>query len=225
MLNANPHPVAPAKSEAERKNGECEPYDLRFRTLLGAKEWAALPEAVQARFSKRLSTGVSANFHGHVTHCRMNFWGRIFSQLCRVVGAPLPLDTDSGTAANVSVTEDGANGGQNWTRIYARKRGFPQVIHSAKRFAGPSGLEEFVGRGIGVSLEVEPIEQGIRFAGNRYFIMAMGRRLMIPAWLGPGKLNVEHVDLGNGSFTFTLKLQHHLFGLMICQQCHFRDGE
>ncbi len=38
------------------------------------------------------------------------------------------------------MTEDGASGGQFWTRMYGRLRGLRQVIHSSERFAGPTGL-------------------------------------------------------------------------------------
>ena len=227
LHNIDPLRLAPPKGTAKRGvDADVDadsPYDLRFRALLGAEEWAALPEAVQARFSKRLALGSSANYCGHVIHCRMNIWGRIFSQACRLIGAPLPLDTGGGTAANVSVTEDGESGGQNWSRIYARRNGFPQTIHSAKRFAGPSGLEEFVGRRLGVTLGIERIEHGIRFVGACYFVMMMGRRWVIPALLSPGELIVDHRDLGDGSFTFRLKLDHRVFGEMIHQHCQFRD--
>ncbi len=53
--------------------------------------------------------------------------------------------------AVVSVTEEAAKGGQFWTCPYGRARGFHQVIHSSKRFAGATGLEEYLGRGFGIA--------------------------------------------------------------------------
>ncbi len=67
---------------------------------------------------------------------RMSWAGRILSQVLRLIGAPLPICLDSDVASIVTVTEDAATGGQIWTRLYAKRAGFPQVIHSAKRFSG-----------------------------------------------------------------------------------------
>ena len=197
--------------------------DLRFRQLLGTQEWAQLSEAVRLRFGKRLGPGQSANYAGKVLSCRMNLVGWILAQVCRLIGAPLPLERGGGVAAVVSVTEDGASGGQVWTRIYARKRGFPQVIHSAKRFAGPTGLEEYLGGGFGIALWVSAIEGGIRFSSDHYF-MRLGRlRLRMPHWLAPGLLTIDHVDRGNGTFTFTLALRHRLLGEVMHQHSCFCD--
>lgn len=207
-------PVAPGLTELA---------DLRFRQLLGAQDWARLPEAVRRRFGERLGAGQSANYAGQVLRCRMNPSGWILAQACRLIGAPLPLERETGVAAVVSVTEDRKSGGQVWTRVYARKRGFPQVIHSAKRFAGPTGLEEYLGAGFGIALRISAIEGGIRFSSDHYFLQLGRVRLRLPRWLAPGRLRIDHVDRGDGTFTFTLALHHRLLGEVMCQHCNFCD--
>jgi hypothetical protein len=159
--------------------------DARFRRLLGPDGWAALPAAVRRRFGKRVGPGQSASYAGDVVLCHISALGWLLAQACRLIGAPLPLDRGGGTAAVVSVTEDGGSGGQVWTRVYARRSGFPQVIHSAKRFAGPTGLEEYLGGGFGIALSLSPIAGGLRFASDHYFLMLAGRRWRLPALFAP----------------------------------------
>jgi hypothetical protein len=197
--------------------------DMRFRALLGAEAWNALPAAVQVRFAKRLLPGQSVSYTGAVVACAMSPAGWLLAQLCRLIGAPLPLGRDADLAAVVTVTEDGESGGQVWTRMYARRRGFPQVIHSAKRFAGPTGLEEYLGAGFGIALTVTATGAGIRFSSDHYFLMLGGRRLRLPRWLAPGALQIDHEDLGEGCFAFTLSLNHRLLGEIVHQVGHFRD--
>ena len=201
-----------------------EPYDARFRQLLSKEDWLALPEAVRRRFTKRIAAGEVAIYRGHIAEMRFAPLGRLLAQVCRVVGAPLPLHRDEGAPAVVSVSEDGAGGGQIWTRIYARQRGFPQVIHSAKRFAGPTGLEEHIGAGIVMALRLERIADGLAFVSDHYALQLFGKRWRIPAWLAPGKTRVEHRDLGEGHFAFDLQLHHPVFGELVHQQGIFRDG-
>jgi hypothetical protein len=196
---------------------------MRFRALLGAQAWGTLPRAVQARFAKRLLPGLSVSYAGVVAECAMRPAGWLLAQFCRLIGAPLPLGRDTGVAAVVTVTEDGVRGGQVWTRIYARPHGFPQVIHSAKRFAGPTGLEEYLGGGFGIALTVSAEATGIRFTSDHYFFAAGHFRLHLPRWLAPGALTIDHEDLGSGRFAFTLSLRHWLLGELIRQVGHFRD--
>ena len=197
--------------------------DLRFRRLLGREAWERLPEAVRVRFAKRLRDDLSVSYAGTIVECRMGRAGWLLAQLCRLIGAPLPLGRDTGIAAVVTVTEDCQGGGQVWTRIYARKHGFPQVIHSAKRFAGSTGLEEYLGGGFGIALTVEASETGIRFLSDHYFLRIGPRRLRLPALLEPGHLTIDHTDLGQGRFAFTLTLRHRLLGELIHQVGHFHD--
>ena len=130
--------------------------DHRFSTLLEPGAWAALPAAVRKRFGKRVTDGASTVYQGRVVAMRLSAAGRVLAQAARLIGGPLPYDCSSvGQPAVVTVTEDRAGRGQFWVRQYGRAAGFPQVIHSSKRFAGPTGIEEYVGRGIGMALRVD----------------------------------------------------------------------
>lgn len=221
MARAEPAflPLAPAAA------GGGELCDLRFSALLGLEAWQALPARVRARFSKRYAPGKSVSYTGAVSECRMSRTGWCLAQLCRLIGAPLPLDHGGGQAAVVTVTEHGPSGGQVWTRVYARTNGFPQVIHSAKMFAGPTGLEEYLGLGVGIALSVESRPRGIAFRSDHYFVRLGRWRLRLPGWLTPGALRIDHVDRGDGRFLFALDLTHPLLGPLIQQACEFADSE
>ncbi len=150
--------------------------------------------------------------------------GWLFAQMARIVGAPLPLSRDADVPAVVTVTEDLVGAGQFWTRQYGRRNGFPQVIHSAKRFAGKTGLEEYLGCGLGMALTVDGDDKALHFRSAFYFLSILGLRIMIPAWLSPGSTTVTHADLGDGNFAFVLELVHPWLGELICQSAVFRDG-
>lgn len=225
MAKAGQMRVVPASPPRRTDRPERSPDlgDLRFRTLIGEKDWAALPDAVRARFGKSVAGGRTIVYAGEIVECRMSRLGWLLAQFCRLVGAPLPLHRDVGVPAVVTVTEDGPAHGQYWTRVYGRRRGFPQVIHSSKRFAGTTGLEEYVGRGIGIALRVRVADGALHFLSDHYFLSVAGRRLRLPAWLAPGALVVSHVDQGNGSFAFRLGLGHRLLGRLIDQTALFRE--
>jgi hypothetical protein len=119
--------------------------DHRFRALLSDDDWGRLPLAIWRRFSKRYADGKTVVYVGEVVQAEFSRAGWWLAQLARLIGGPLPTGADCHVPAIVTVTEDAASGGQIWTRIYARRDGFPQVIHSAKRFCGPTGLEDMSG--------------------------------------------------------------------------------
>jgi hypothetical protein len=198
-------------------------HDLRFSALVGADAWSRLPPAVRARFSKRLAPDAAVTYVGTIVDSRRTLPGQWLTEFCRLIGAPLPLDADVGVPAVVTVTEDGASGGQFWTRMYGRLRGFPQVIHSSKRFAGPTGLEEYLGCGFGIALTVSTDEQALHFHSDHYFLVMGDRRLRLPRWLGPGALTISHVDQDDGRFAFVLSLVHPLFGEIMRQTGIFRE--
>jgi len=198
--------------------------DLRFRRLLADDDWMRLPPAVRARFSKRLAGGATVTYVGHVVHVSFSCAGWWLAQVARLFGGPLPLSRDVEVASVVSVTEDMSTGGQIWTRIYARRSGFPQVIHSSKRFAGTTGLEEYVGRGLLMTLNVAVKQNALTFRSEGYHLQIGRCRLRIPHWLTPGALTVTHSDLGDGRFLFRLEIAHPWLGRLIDQSAVFREA-
>jgi hypothetical protein len=139
-----------------------------------------------------------------------------------VIGGPLPLCTETGVPMVVTVTE--ASDGQIWTRICARSDGFPQVIHSAKRFAGPTGLEEYVGYGVSMALRISVEHEALVFRSVGYSLQIGPLRLPLPPRFAPGDLTVTHSDLGGGVFRFTLEIVHPRFGMLIRQSAIFREA-
>lgn len=196
-----------------------------FRSLLGAERWGALPTAVRARFRRRIAAGACVTYVGEVTECRMSRLGWLLANLARLVGAPLPLHRDTGVPACVTVTEDIAGGGQFWTRQYGRRDGFPQVIFSAKRFTGPTGIEEYLGLGVGIALRLAAEDGVLWFLSDHYFLRLGRFRLRFPRWLAPGYLAIGHVDCGGGRFAFTLDLVHPIAGELIHQLAVFADPD
>lgn len=200
--------------------------DDRFAKLVGPEAWQRLCPAVRKRFAKRLNGGASVAYQGRVVSMQMNLAGRMLANAARIIGAPLPYDLSSiDQPAVVTVTEDIAGSGQFWIRQYGRKAGFPQVVHSSKRFAGPTGLEEYIGYGIGMALKVSVEGPELLFKSDHYFLQIFERRIRLPRILSPGALVIGHHELGNGQFRFSLNLHHRLFGQLIYQDAIFKDGK
>lgn len=200
-------------------------YDFRFRGLMSQRDWAALPEPVQRRFSKRLDGGRTAVYVGEIVDTQISRAGWWLVQLARLIGGPFPTNVQDGGPSVVTVTEDAATGGQIWTRLYGSRRGFPQIIHSAKRFAGPTGLEEYVGRGVGMALTVHQEDGALVFRSAGYFCQLIRFRIALPAWAVPGALVVTHRELGEGRFSFELDVSHPRFGRLIRQKAAFKEIE
>jgi hypothetical protein len=197
--------------------------DLRFRALVPEADWGQLPLPIRRRFSKRLADGETAVYVGEILEAHLSRAGWLLAQLLRLIGAPLSTSCDAHVPSVVTVTEEVATGGQVWTRLYARRRSFPQVIHSSKRFAGRTGLEEYVGYGIGMALTVAVADRALVFRSDGYFIEILARRFFLPAWATPGALSVTHAEIGDGRFLFTLEIVHPRFGLIVRQSAAFRE--
>jgi hypothetical protein len=245
--------VAAFKAPLHSPGSESELGDLRFRALMSEHDWLALPLPIRRRFSKRLSGGATAVYVGAVTETQMSRAGWWLAQAARLIGGPLPVSRDTHVPSVVTVTEDVAARGQHWTRLYARRRGFPHIVHSSKRFAGPTGLEEYVGFGVGMALTIHveahvpekacpgldpgwrPVfrkghapaqeECALVFRAAHYFLQIGSFRLRLPDWATPGALAVTHVELGDGRFLFNLDITHPRLGRLIHQTAAFQEAQ
>ena len=205
-------------------SGEILLDDHRFHALLSDADWGRLPLAVWRRFSKRHADGKTVVYVGKVDEASFSRIGWWLAQCARLIGGPLPTGTEIDVPMIVTVTEDADSGGQIWTRICARKNRFPQVIHSSKRFAGPTGLEEYLGHGISMALQISVEGEALVFRSTGYWLRAGRLRLSLPRWLTPGDLTVTHSDLGAGAFRFRLEIIHPRFGRLIRQSAVFREA-
>jgi Domain of unknown function (DUF4166) len=216
-----PHDVNDRRKNETRNAGAL--ADARFRTLVGEAGWAQLPEPVRRRFSKCLAPDEALVYRGNVVATELSRAGCVFAFMARAIGAPLPLTDGATGPAVVSVVEDTQLGGQCWTRTYARPGRLPQTVHSAKRFRGETGLEEYVGYGIGMALEVAVEEQALVFRSAHYFLSIGRWRWRLPRLMEPGRMEIVHREEGGGTFSFRLRMTHPVLGVLVHQLANFRD--
>ena len=198
--------------------------DVRFRTLLGEERWSELPPSVRARFSKFAGPGTTVVYTGEVTRTELSRTGWLLAQLAWVIGSPLPRRNGATGPARVEVSGDG-RGGQLWRRFYSDPVLGMQMIVSAKRFRGPTGLEEYVGAGIGMALVLAVEDQALVFRSQHFFLEIGRLRMRLPWFLSPGEMEITHRDEGNGCFTFSLALTHRWLGRVLSQVALFQDQD
>ena len=197
--------------------------DIRFRQLVGEEGWQALPEPVRRRFSIHHQPGEMVLYQGRVETTRLSRWGRALAMMSAVIGSPLPRRDGATGDATVVVTEDATSGDQSWIRMYASCGGAPQVIRSMKRFRGTTGLEEYVGGGIGMALRVYVEDSALHFASDHYFLELAGLRVQVPRVLEPGRMLIIHREETSGEFSFKLTLNHPHLGCLVHQLAYFSE--
>ncbi len=213
------------RAQAPGPAGEPQPalIDVRFRQIVGEEGWENLPPPVRRRFSIRHQPGEMVLYRGRVEQTSLSHWGRIFALLTTVIGSPLPRRDGATGDATVIVTEDASSGDQSWIRMYASDTGAPQVIRSMKRFRGTTGLEEYVGGGIGMALRVYVENGALHFASDHYFLELRHLRVTLPKILEPGRMLIVHREEAGGEFSFELTLIHPLLGGLVHQLAHFSE--
>jgi hypothetical protein len=197
------------------------PRTVDFRGILGEGAWAALPAAVQARFS--LAAAASPHAYEGRMIVRANLAGLIIAQLCRLIGTPLAPFRGEDVPVTVKVHTD-PDGGLVWGRVYAFGARPPILVSSRKIADEQGGLMEVVRCGLGMRLALCVRGGALHFRSLGYFAGLFGLRIPIPALLTPGRALITHEDLGAGWFRFTLTFRHPLLGETFHQTGVFREG-
>ncbi len=197
---------------------------LRYPTLVG-EDWVNLPLCVQIRFVKSFSHRKVIVYQGRIHKTRLSKIGLILAKLSKFIGAPLPQEDNVRGPATVIVKEARDFEGQYWTRLYPSSKTFLQVIQSVKRFAGPTGLEEIISKNIGIALDVKVKEKTLFFISNHYFLLFGKKRIVLPRFLSPGRLVVEHRETGPKRFRYSFCLHHPVLGELIYQTAIFEEIE
>jgi hypothetical protein len=194
--------------------------DPDFRRLLGEAAWGRLPAAVRARFAAE-AHATPCIYPGRMT-VRASWVGRLFAQACRLIGTPLAPWTGEDVPVDVDVSP-AAQGGITWARLY-RFGGHAPVTVSSRKLMSPDGaLMEVVRGGLGMRLAVREEDGALVFRSQGYVLRLAGFIIPLPALLTPGAAWVEHRDLGDGAFRFSLRFVHPWAGETIFQSGIFRD--
>lgn len=192
----------------------CHPTDPLDLSAMVGPGWARLPAAVRRRFGTHAAP---VTYSGWMD-LRCSPLGRVMAWLAWPLRGPLVPHCASGVAASVEVRADG-RGGVVWSRQLGR-----QTVRSTK-LAHPSGegvLERTSG-GLAMALDVFEDDGALVFQSRHYAWCLGALTLRLPDWLSPGRCRVEHRDLGEGRFRFTLTMTHPRWGITFEQTGEFID--
>ena len=214
--------TAHRKSTQSKAETKYRRYDLS--TYMRAEDWRRLPLAIQKRFGAHAS-GVQTDYYGNMEVVRRSFLGFCLAHLSRPLGAPVPPFAGKNIPTIVRLYETPEQTGIVWERRYAFSNNRAMTIKSIKLYTDTEGLLEWVGGGLGMSLDVYEQDQKLHFVSRSYFWRKGSITVALPAWLSPGTTHVTHADEGDGWFRFTMTITHPLFGELYFQDGLFKDEE
>lgn len=195
------------------------PAKADIRRLIGETAWSSLPAMARARFA---SHAPSAEYQGTFDEIHASFAGKLLATCCRLLGTPVAPFTGTNVPATVNVFAT-PDGGTAWQRIYSFAGREPCVVESIKRLSREGTLVEALPAGLRMGLDVYVRDGVLHFVSNAYYFEIGGLRIRLPDWLPPGITHVEHIDLGDGSFRFTMSVRHRWLGQVFWQSGRFHD--
>jgi hypothetical protein len=203
------------------ETGAPRPVRPGLKDLLGNCAWHNLPVAVRERFTE---TTASVEYVGTFEEVRASALGRLLALAGRLLGTPVAPRTGRDVRAMVRVRP--VPDGTAWDRCYCWSDGTQSLVRSVKVIDAAGHLIEKLPAHLCMPLEVYERGGVLHFQSSGYhfeFFRHKGGavRLALPHWLSPGTTHVEHRDLGDGWFQFTLRVQHPRWGELFFQSGRF----
>ena len=161
-------------------------------------------------------------YHGKMHIIRRSTMGWFFAQITRILNHP--LTPYQGENVPIDVILHKHKNGVCWKRSYYYPQRKPYVVTSTKKESMAGEMMECVGGGFGMLLKVYEKDTALHFESHHFFWQLFGMRITLPHWLTPGKTHVIHQDLDNGTFSFTISIQHKYFGETFFQYGIFKEG-
>jgi hypothetical protein len=210
--------IEPLPARPVRVPAADHPARVSVRKLLGEAAWLSLPPATRSRFADHAG---DAGYSGTFDVVRASFAGKLLATLCRLIGTPVAPFTGKNVPATVHVVAT-RDGGTAWQRIYQFSGREPCVVESIKRMSREGMLVEALPARLRMGLDVYARDGVLHFVSNVYYFEVGRWRIAVPDWLPPGITHVEHIDLGQGAFRFTMRVRHRWLGEVFYQTGCFR---
>lgn len=183
---------------------------------LGPIAWSSLTPDIRRRMSAH-----DACFVGTMERVEWTRIGQLLAYLAAPFGRPLALSTGRDVPVRIRVS-NAENGGTSWIRDYFFP-GKPCTVQTVKRTDAAGMLVECLGGWLQMHLELRGANDTLVFESGRYSFGIGAARVTLPRWLSPGRTTVRHVDLGDGTFSFELLIDHPRFGRIVYQYGRFGD--
>jgi len=197
--------------------------DPTIRLLLGSAAWYRLAGPVRSRFAVKPPPGRAFVWAGTMEVVHLSRIGRLFATALRLFGMPLAPWTGRDVPVAITLTAAGATA-THWARRYDFVHR-SVVVASRKTLDAALGMLELTRGGLGMRLSVAEVCGALCFASERFFWRLGAISVPIPLLLTPGRLTVDHEELGGGTFRFSLAMRHPLLGLTVFQTGVFRALE
>jgi hypothetical protein len=185
-------------------------------------QWYKLHPNIQQRFGREPVLGQATIYEGSMQIMRRSFMGWLFACLTRVIGNPLSSYQGTNVPMEVALFKKPNREGVYWQRSYFIPNKKPYVVVSSKQESKAGEMQECVGGGFGMKLNVYAEGQNLHFKSYQYFWKVLKYRINVPHWLTPGQTHVIHKDLGDGRFTYTISMTHRILGETFYQHGTFR---